>query len=446
MAATLPDERAPSSSGADLLAALAGMGFAATLALALSTESLPGLHARGEPLIALGRVAGMLATYTMLVVVLLVARLPPIERVAGHDQLVAWHRKIGPWPLYLVFAHGVLILLGYARQARAGLPGELWTLLSTYPGVLAGTVAFVLLAAAGVTSYRKARDRLAYETWWSVHLYTYLALFLAFSHQVSTGAPFVGHPLARTAWTALWVGAAAVVAFYRVLVPLWRSLRHRPRVVAVEHDAPGVVTLVVGGHALDRLPVAGGQFLHWRVLRRGLWWQAHPYSLSALPADGLLRLTAKDLGDFSRGLGDVTPGTRLAIEGPYGVFTRHARERDAVLLIGGGVGVAPIHALLQDLPAHVDAEVVVRASSEADLVLRRQIRRAARRHGARLHELVGSRHEVPLDPTALMRLVPDLAERDVYVCGPEGLMATVIASARAAGVPRERLHHEAFAF
>jgi predicted ferric reductase len=446
MAATVPEQRAPSRSGADALAALAGVGFAATLALALSTESVHGLRAAGEPLIALGRIAGMLATYAMLVIVLLVARLPPIERVAGHDQLVAWHRKLGPWPLYLVFAHGVLIVLGYAQQARAGALRELWTLLSTYPGVLAGTVAFCLLVTAGVTSYRKARARMAYETWWSVHLYTYLALFLAFSHQVSTGAPFVGHPFARTAWTALWIGAAGVVAFYRVLVPLYRTLRHRPRIAGVEHDAPGVVTLLVAGRALDRLPVAGGQFLHWRVLRRGLWWQAHPYSLSAMPADGLLRLTVKDLGDFSRAAAGIEPGTRLAIEGPYGAFTRHAREGDAVALIGGGVGVAPVHALLQDLPAHVDAVVVVRASTADDLVLRDELRRAARRRGARLHELVGSRRDVPMDRAALLRLVPDLAQRDVYLCGPEGLTATVIDGALAAGVPPERIHREEFAF
>ena len=258
----------------------------------------------------------MVAAYSMLVLVLLVARLPIIERVAGHDQLVAWHRTLGPWPLYLVAGHGVLITLGYAQQAKAGPLRQFWTLLSTYPGVLAGTAAFALLIAAGVTSYRKARRRLAYETWWAVHLYTYLALFLAFSHQTATGAPFVGHPLARTAWTTLWLAGAALVVGYRLLVPLWRTLRHRPRIVAVEHDAPGVATVVVGGRRLDRLPVTGGQFVQWRVLRPGLWWQAHPYSLSGLPGPGGLRLTVKELGDHSRALAGLTPGTAPGHRGP----------------------------------------------------------------------------------------------------------------------------------
>src|SRR6478672_10216364 len=327
----------PSEAGANALAALAGVGLAATIALTLSTETVTALHARGEPLIALGRLAGMVAAYAMLVLVLLVARLPVIERVAGHDQLVAWHRTLGPWPLYLVAGHGALITLGYAQRAKAGPLRQFWTLLSTYPGVLAGTAGFALLVAAGVTSYRKARRRLAYETWWAVHLYTYLALFLAFAHQTATGAPFVGHPRALAAWTAMWV--------------------------AVEHDAPGVATVVVGGRRLDRLPVTGGQFVQWRVLRPGLWWQAHPYSLSGLPGPGGLRLTVKELGDHSRAVAGLTPGTRLAIEGPYGAFTHHARQGDAVLLVGAGVGVAPLNALLQDLPEGVDVEVLARASS-----------------------------------------------------------------------------------
>ena len=229
-------------------------------------------------------------------------------------------------------------------------------------------------------------------------------------------------------------------------MPLWRTLRHRPRVVAVEHDAPGVATVVVGGRHLDRLPVTGGQFVQWRVLRPGLWWQAHPYSLSGLPGPGGLRLTVKELGDHSRALAGLTPGTRLAIEGPYGAFTHHARQGDAVLLVGAGVGVAPLNALLQDLPEGVDVEVLARASSHEELVLRDELRRAVAERGGRLHELVGPRERVALDPAALTRRVPDLADRDVYVCGPEGFMRTVMASVAAAGVPDERIHREVFAF
>jgi ferredoxin-NADP reductase len=359
---------------------------------------------------------------------------------------VAWHRRLGPWPLYLLLGHAVLITVGYAQQAHDGVLHQFGQLLLTYPGILAATAGSVFLFAAGITSYRLARRRMTYETWWSVHLYTYLALFLSFSHQIDTGASFVGHPVARLWWTGLWLGTLAVVVVARVGLPLWRSLRHRVRVVGVVPEGPGVVSVFLRGRKLDRLPVAGGQFFQWRFLRRGLWWQAHPYSLSAAPEGDLLRITVKDLGDHSSGLAAVAPGTRVAIEGPYGTFTSDTAERDRVLLIGAGVGTAPVLALLQELPPAADVTVLLRGSTPADLVLRDEVAGEVGRRGGRLVELVGSRDRVSVDAAAFRRLVPDVRSRDVYLCGPDALARALAAELSRAGVPERHIHFESFTF
>src|SRR3954462_12067720 len=277
----------------NVLAAAAGIGLGVTVGLAVTAESAGSLSAAGGIATALGRLTGLLAAYAMVIVVLLVARVPPLERAIGQDRLVAWHRKLGPWPLYLLLGHAVLITVGYARQASDGVLHQFGQLLLTYTGVLAATVGSIFLFAAGITSYRLARRRMAYETWWSVHLYTYLALFLSFSHQIDTGASFVGHPVARFWWTALWLGTLGVVLAARIGLPVWRSLRHQLRVVDTRREGPGVVSVVLRGRKLDRLPVAGGQFFQLRFLERGLWWQAHPYSLSAAPTGRHLRITVK---------------------------------------------------------------------------------------------------------------------------------------------------------
>ena len=90
--------------------------------------------------------------------------------------------------------------------------------------------------------------------------------------------------------------------------------------------------------------------------------------------------------------------------------------------------------------------MLVRASTPADLVLRDEISELVEARGGRLHELVGPRTEVALDPRSLRRLVPDLDRRDVYVCGPDGFNDLIRRAARAAGVGRNRFHVEAFAF
>ncbi|MCX6362805.1 MAG: hypothetical protein NTW58_01265, partial [Actinobacteria bacterium] len=159
-----------------------------------------------------------------------------------------------------------------------------------------------------------------------------------------------------------------------------------------------------------------------------------------------IRITVKDLGDHSESLKRLTPGTRVAIEGPYGAFTHHARHTDRVLLVAAGVGATPVRAMLDDLPQHVDVVTILRGASRLDLVLRDEITQLVSARGGRLHEVVGPRAPAQLDAPALNRLVPDIAQRDVYVCGPGGFMRSLIDAARSLGVPPARIHHEDFAF
>ena len=337
-----------------------------------------------------GRLSGLVGTYLLLLMVLLIGRIPLFERTVGQDRLVRWHRQLGPWPICLLVLHAILITAGYAAADRTGLLHEFWLLLTTYPDVLGAAVALGLMIMAGVVSFRAARRRLRYETWWAIHLYTYLALALAFAHQLANGASFVGHPLARAVWTLLWAATAGTVLVARVGLPVWRTIRHRLRVVEVREEGPGVVSVICSGRKLDRLAVSGGQFFQWRFLVRELWWQAHPYSLSALPRPPYLRVTVKGLGDQSHAVARIPKGTRVAIEGPYGLFTDHARRHARVLLVAAGVGITPIRALLEDLPPHVDVAVILRGTRPDDLILRDEVAALVnQRPKAVLHEVVG---------------------------------------------------------
>lgn len=428
----------------DGLAALLGLGLGATIALGLTAESAGTLTVAGGAWTFAGRLTGLVGSYALLVTVLLAGRLPIVERALGQDRLIAWHRRLAPAALVLIAAHGIAITLGYAQRAGDGLGAEAWTLLTTLPGVLAASVGFALLATAGATSYRRARRRLTHETWWAIHLYTYLGLALSFSHQLSTGASFVGQPLARAYWIVLWAGTAGAVLAYRFGLPVWRSLRHRLRIVEVTAEGPGVVSVVLAGRRLDRLPLSGGQFLHWRFLIRGLWWQAHPYSVSRLPRGDRIEITVKDLGDHSRALARLPPGTRVAIEGPYGAFTSDEASGRRVLAIAAGVGSTPVRALIEDLPEGSAPIVVLRAGAVGALPLAEEIETLVHGRGGSVHLLIGPRDEVALDAAALRRIAPDIVRRDVFVCGPNGFTAQILEAAAATGVPRRQLHHETF--
>ena len=460
MTAVLQEPRAPVATGptpprptparAHPTAVLAVIAAGALATLALWWQNTPAIHGLGDWLTNAGRVTGLLAGYGVVTLVALMARIPPLERGVGADRLAGWHSRGGRYTVSLVVAHGLLITWGYAVTLHTTVVGQTKTLLLSYPDVLAATVAGLLLVGVGITSARAARRRLRYETWYYLHFYTYLAVALAFSHQFATGAEFVDNRWARVVWGALYAAVGAAIVWYRFVTPLRLARRHRMEVLAVYPEGPGVISVVIGGRHLEALGAESGQFFRWRFLCRGLWWTSSPYSLSAGPRPDRLRITVKDLGDHSRALAGVRPGTRVFAEGPYGAVTAAARRKRKVLLIGGGIGITPLRALFETLPAGAgDLTFVYRASDPADIVFFDELKQLARRRGATLRFAVGRRAELGYDPmsaSALTANVGDLVDHDVYLCGPPGMTDAAIAALRGAGVPRRQIHHESFEF
>jgi len=285
-----------------------------------------------------------------------------------------------------------------------------------------------------------------YEIWHYLHFLAYLALFLAFGHQLANGAEFIADPAARVAWYVLYLGAAAVLVWYRFLVPLRHGLRHRLRVARIRQESPGVVSVYVTGPHLDELRAEPGQYFRWRFLAPGLWWTASPYSLSAPPDPRGLRITVKAVGRHSTALAKLRPGTRVWAEGPYGALTAARRSGRGTLLLAGGIGITPLRALFETLPG--DVVLVYLAHRAVDLALSNELDRLAEARGARVHYSIseGRHGALPMNRRTLARLVPDVAYRDVYLCGPPGMTDAAVPALRAAGVPRHRIHHESFAF
>ncbi|MFD7288851.1 ferric reductase-like transmembrane domain-containing protein [Streptomyces sp. NPDC059863] len=393
-----------------------------------------------------GRITGLLAGYACAVLLALMARMPLLDHTVGTDRLARWHAWGGRCTISLALAHTLLIIWGYTLSSHTNVVNQTSTLVLHYPDLLKGTAGFLLFLAVAVLSARAARRRMSYETWHYLHFATYLAVFLAFGHQLSNGADFVGNRPAQIAWYTLFITVAALVAWYRFAAPVRRGLRHRLRVTAVHPEAPGVVSVHLTGDHLNELGGEPGQFLRWRFLTRGLWWTTNPYSLSAPAHPHQLRITVKTAGGHSAALAHLRPGTRVWAEGPYGGFTANRRTALKVLLLAGGVGITPLRALFETLPGQVT--LVYRARRAADLALRGELDTIAARRRATVHYIVDEPAESssPLTARGLSALVPDLAAHDVYLCGPPGMAQAAIQALRDAGVPARRIHHESFAF
>lgn len=422
-------------------------------------------------LVNAGSLIGLVGTALLLQSVWLTSRYPRLEQEVGLGLMLAWHRRLASLGLLLITAHVALTVTGYARREGRPVLPQTWDLVVTWPHMLAAAAGLVLLWVVAATSIRRARRRLRYESWWAVHLYSYLALGISLTHQVTSGAAFgvegwdstlagsALDPQLREALAlasrVIWVGAFVItltfVLWYRLLLPAYRSLRHDLRVSEVLPVGPGVVRIALTGRRMQRLGLVGGQFAQFRFGVSGLRWQAHPYSFSGLPDRARFYVTVGGGGDHARALAQVPLGTRVFFEGPYGVMTAAAvRDRPGgarrVLIIVGGLGITPVCSLLRDLPVEAEPVIIYRVRDQGGALYLDELRRLAAERSGDVHVLAGSRDVHPLSAQRVEEWVPDLSQRHVYVCGSRGFVQQASSAVRDLGVPPERLTIEAFAW
>ncbi|MET7399328.1 ferredoxin reductase family protein [Dactylosporangium sp. NPDC005572] len=402
-----------------------------------------------------GLLTGLVSWHLMVLQVMMLARIPWVERAWGHDLLTHRHRWVGFVSFWLMIAHVVAYMIERSMRGTPVLTAW-WQLFVLDSWMLWATAGTVLIIVVVVLSLRAARRRMRYEPWHLLHLYAYLGMALALPHELADGSDF--HTTwAQAYWWTWYLGSLAAILAFRIGLPIWRSVRHRLRVAAVDVEAPGVVSVHVTGRHLHRMRTRSGQFFIWRFRDGPGWTRGNPYTISAAPTNDRLRVTIQAVGDGSERAARLRPGTPVYIEGPYGTMTAERRRHPHALFVAAGVGITPIRALLEDMPyAPGEATLIYRYSDQQHAIFLPELDELAARRGVIVHYLPGARrgdgswqaagvgsHD---DATALRRLVPQIADADVFVCGPPRWITSVKAAARQSGADRADLHSEDFAW
>lgn len=400
---------------------------------------------------SLGRLFGLLLAFGALLQILLIGRLKWIEAFFGHDRLARLHHVTGFSLLVFLVLHPLFIIQGYRAVNGLGFIPQYFDILLNYEDALKAGVAFWILAGIIALSVPAVRKRLNYEVWYGVHLLVYVAVLFAFGHQLELGQDFAASDIFRAYWWLLYLFVFGNWAYFRAGLPAYRFLRHRFRVAEVRRETKDAVSIYIEGERLTELPREAGQFVIVRFLDRKRWWQAHPFSLSAMLPDGRLRITPKAVGDFTAAVPDVAPGTPVVIDGPHGIFTPSRTPNRKILLIAGGVGITPIRALAEAMLAEGRDLVLLYGSQTADnIIFRKELDELAARGTLRIVHVISddpswTGETGRVNAEKLMRLVPDLRERDAYVCGPKPMILGVTAALQGLGLPRTRVYSERFA-
>ncbi len=387
--------------------------------------------------IAWGRLAGLLLGYGIMLELVLVSRVPLLEEAFGFDVLNRFHRGLGFVLAYLLLAHPLLLAFGYGG-------GDVWGQLvgfTAWKWVAFAMLGTIFMLGAVKVSVRVIRVRMSHDAWFSIHLFMYAGALLAFFHTISTGDVSSGGPMMY--WLLLSAIALLAIVGVRMVRPIVRFFWHDFRIERVVQEAEDTYSLIISGKHIEDFHFCAGQWAQFHILVPGLW-HHHPFSFSA-PYDGKeLRVTIKNLGDYSERVHAIPLGTRVVVDGPLGRFTRKSAYAGKYCLIGGGVGIAPTVALARECAqAGDDATFFAGYRTPDDAPLLSELEAT----GLPLHVLFsegeGGRR---IDATYIASVCPDIRERDVYICGPGPMMDAIEKGLREIGVPHEHIHSERFSF
>jgi len=394
-------------------------------------------------------VTGLLAFSMLVVTVVLIARLPFVVSAFGIETALLMHRLAAVTLAVLVVAHIALVLGSDPR----GL--TILDLTDTTAAARAGVVSTLTLTAAVLLALWRKRRQPRYEGWRLVHVtlaaITFLAAFLHIW--------WLNHLRATTSIAVLFDVLAIVVVLVGLRRWVWLPLRARRRQYVVEEVAPGPsssVTLVLRAHGHRGVPFHAGQFAWLKVSSSPFAFEEHPFSIaSTAHTPHRKEFTIKALGDFTSALGQLTPGRRVYLDGPYGGFTIDGLEKSpGFVFIAGGVGLTPMLSMLRTLRDRGDQRrhhLVVGARSLDDLMLREEIAGLTTGLDVRVTEVIESPGENwtgetgRIDGRLLDRVLPRHARHyDYFLCGPPAMVTAVGQQLRELRIPAGRIHTERF--
>ncbi|MCT4371845.1 ferric reductase-like transmembrane domain-containing protein [Yangia mangrovi] len=424
--------------------------YAALISLPLLPALLTG-QGHGQAAMRLATGAGVAAAAMILLQMITSGRFEAISGRIGIDITMAFHKWAAPVALLLALVH-VLAVIGLPDPDRPGRLSRRVELVLSGPGLWEARLALILLAVLVVLALLRDRLGMRYQIWRAGHALGAVTLVALIAwHAVEDGR---AGALAAAVWIlfalgvtlpALWVYAVRLV---RPAGQGWTLREARP---AGERLWLLRVAPPEGGD----LCFEPGQFAWVAFGRKRLPLHDHPFSIASAPGEAELRFLVQEAGDFTNGVGQLAPGTRVSVDAPHGSFV--PRGEGPLVLVAGGVGVAPILSILSHLAQSRSRRPVrfLYAARSAEAMVPPDLYRPACAALGVVPMLVSDRAEQggallrgPLTRAHLAEAFEGLdpANCEVMTCGPGPMMTFVADMVLKMGVPMQAISYERFSY
>jgi predicted ferric reductase len=402
-------------------------------------------------LVALGRLSGLMAAFHILLQFMLIGRSAWLEKTFGLDKLARIHHLNGQYSIIYLLLHPTLLITGYAIMTNDNVIEQFLTFFTSYPDVWMATLGLIIFISLICLSIAIVRKRLRYETWYFTHLFMYLAVFLSFWHQLKVGEDFLANNSFVLYWYALYSFVLLSHLYFRFIYPSYLYSKHRFVVDKLVKETEDTTSVYITGKKLGDFHIKPGQFMILRFMSRELWWQAHPFSFSKVPDGNSLRVSIKNVGDFTSRIPFIKPGTPVYLQGPYGIFTEDQLRGNKALLIAGGIGITPIRSLAEHLGQQKKDIIVMYSNKfENEIVFKNELDAFSQQYKFPLHYFLSQEKKTGfqsgrIDAAKIASLVKDIKERDIFICGPVPMMEALRKDLMNNGIAANAIHYEKFA-
>jgi predicted ferric reductase len=378
----------------------------------------------------------------------LTGRFRSIAGALGLDSMLQFHRQIGIVAVVLIIAHPVVLIAADSSYLSFFDPRE--NLPRSF--ALVSVVGAMILILA-TTLWRQAM-RIPYQWWRAAH--GLLALFIVFVglvHILQVGF-YVSEWWKQAIWVATTGAAIAMLLNTRLVRPL--QMKSRPyTVVDVRQERGRAWTIVFEPVGHDGMRFTEGQF-GWVIINESPFSiNQHPFSFSSsAERPRQLEMTIKDLGDFTRAIGETRIGSIAYIEGPFGAFVPDRDSSVPMVCVAGGVGITPIMSMLRTMADRKDDREIILVYGNRlwdNVLFRDDLRGLEGQLNLSVVHVIGAPDpdwdgETGIISAELLRryLPAPEAGHEYFVCGPEGMMDSVEPFLRQRGVPIKRIFSERF--
>ena len=393
----------------------------------------------------LGEIFATTAIVLLSCSLVLATRAPLLERFfGGLDRMYLWHRWSAVAGVVLLPLHDALV-----TSAPDPNLNELGSVLGQV--ALIGLVVLLLWALAPRLSAVMRRLPTNVQRWFTLHRLTGLFVVTGLVH----GA-LVDPVLRRSTILLGWYAAVAVVGtaayVYRELFLRFFSRRwqYDYTVKAINRLDPRALEVVLAPTARPLQFVAGQfVFVHFGGSAE---WERHPFSVSSAPQERDLRLSIEALGDYTQHLSDtLQPGAPAIVSIAFGLFDYRQGTLEQVW-IAGGIGITPFRSWIRAFPTEqqmefdIDLYYTVRTEDEA--LFLDEIRAAATQHPSFRPHIIYSQRDGSLTMEHIVETSGGgtIVAKDVYMCGPRGMVESFQHSLHKLGVPPMHIHFEQFTF